>query len=421
MKEIATAIWQPLRFKRAYAAEGEDATPYLRPYDVFEYLPRPADWLSTSRSENLDRYRVEPGTILVTCSGRNLGPLTIGDDHLAQFALSHDMVRVKIEDERTRSLVFALLSAPTGQALLRQGMSGSVIDHLTTRDVQELALPQPERRLANRVHASVAQHLELMSSGRTALTKSIDETSAALPRAHRPVAAKDGWTLQSSRLRDAGRMDVHFNDPHLDDLRAGLIDCGGVALREVAEVFLPGRYKRFYVSAAHGRPILSGRQILQTDPINLRYISDRSFADPAVMELRQGMVVFGAVGRWEGRLGDPALVGPDRDGWLASNDVMRVTPREGVDPAWLWRAIASPQVQAQIGALPYGSVVDHTGPSDIEGVVLPPEDDGLDAVAAEGWNALESALAVRRSAVQDVEGWIEDCASDVPLAGEGAA
>jgi len=417
MRDLSEAIWQPLRFKRAYAVDGEDAVPYLRPYDVFEYVPRPADWLSASRSENLDRYRVDPGTILITCSGRNLGPLTLSDEHLARFALSHDMVRVTIPDERARSFVFALLAAPTGQALLRQGMSGSVIDHLTTRDVQQLELPQADGELVDRVHSAVVAHVRQMSEGRTKLIQSVEGAASQLPEVRRPAPAKQGWTLPASRLRDAGRIDVHFNDPHLDNLRIQLRECGGVVLRDVADVFLPGRYKRFYVSQAHGRPILSGRQILQTEPINLRYISDRSFGDPSLMELREGMVIFGAVGRWEGRLGDPALVGSDRDGWLASNDVMRLTPRPGISPAWLWRALASPQVQAQVAALPYGSVVDHTGPSDIERIVLPPPSDALDELAGEGWGDICSALALRRRAVSDVEAWIDSRAPDVPLAG----
>ena len=63
---------QPSRFKRVYATSHEERVPYLRPYDIFDYLPGPADFLSKERSDNLEGLAVEPGTILQTCSGRNL-------------------------------------------------------------------------------------------------------------------------------------------------------------------------------------------------------------------------------------------------------------------------------------------------------------------------------------------------------------
>lgn len=65
--------------------------PYLRPYDVFEYLPPEADRLSVTRTARLEDYLIQEGDILQTCSGRNLGPVTIADSYLTQSALSHDM------------------------------------------------------------------------------------------------------------------------------------------------------------------------------------------------------------------------------------------------------------------------------------------------------------------------------------------
>ena len=135
----------------------------------------------------------------------------------------------------------------------------------------------------------------------------------------------------------------------------------------------------------HGRPILSGRQLLQLEPVNLRYVSDRSFKDPADYELTAGMTVFGAVGRSEGRQGAPALITAERDGWLASNDVMRLRPRAGIRPAALWLAIAAGQTRLQINALSFGSVVDHMNPWDVEDLLLPPVADHLALEAEAAW------------------------------------
>ena len=102
-------VFQPSRFKRVYAVPGESYVPYLRAYDVFEFLPPEADRLSVTRTAKLDSYRIQAGDILQTCSGRNLGPTTIADTYLSQFVLSHDMVRIRIADVDQRHYTLAFL------------------------------------------------------------------------------------------------------------------------------------------------------------------------------------------------------------------------------------------------------------------------------------------------------------------------
>lgn len=172
---------------------------------------------------------------------------------------------------------------------------------------------------------------------------------------------------------------------------------------DLAVAFLPHRYKRYYVGPAHGRPILSGRQLLQPEPINLRYVSDRSFKVPADYELRAGMTVIGAVGRSEGRQGTPALITDDRDGWLASNDVMRLTPQAGVSPAALWLAIAAGQTRLQINALSFGSVVDHMNPWDVEDLWIPAVESDLVAEAEQAWREFSVASSTLAASVASLE------------------
>lgn len=397
-------VWQPKRFKRAYAASGEDAVAYLRPYDVFEYLPTAADWLSRERTEHVDEYAIHRGTILQTCSGRNLGPLVVADGYLEQFVLSHDMLRIEVKDRATSAAIWAFLSSPIGQAVLRQRMSGSVVDHLTADDVGALTIPRFSEEGVPEVSEPALRSLDLMEQARFELLSVLKTMRERYPAPERDRPRREGWTATASQLFGGGRLDVHYHDPEVEASRQQMIEAGGAPLGEVATAFLPPRYKRYYVGADHGSPIMSGRQLLQVDPINLRYISDRSFTDPGSMVLTEGMVAFGAVGRWEGRLGEPALITADRSGWLASNDVMRLRPRQDVDPGWLWLAVASGQVQSQIAALPYGSVIDHTGPEDVERqVVIPPPDAELGRRARVAWEMFDRARAAKREAIGAVE------------------
>lgn len=361
-------VWAPSRFRRAYAAPGEAGRPYLRPYDVFDYVPQAADLLSVARSDNLSTLMAPPGALLQTCSGRNLGPAVAVDAHLARFALSHDLIRVEINDPRLRHYVLAFLATPTGQALVRRDKTGSVIDHISVGHLEQVAVP-----LLNAVYRDAARQMAYAirqrEEARLTLASAIETLNADLPPIVRPSPSKRGWTVPSSFL--GPRIDSAYHDPVVAQIRADLRATGGPTLGDVAEVRKPsGRYKTYYVDARYGRPILSGRQVLQYAPVNLQFISPRSL-DPTRYELRHRSIVLQADGRAEERLGVPVMIEPARAGWLASGHVGRLVPRRGIDPAWLYVAMASTQVQTQIKALACGSVVDALYEDDLRQVVLP--------------------------------------------------
>lgn len=383
-------IWDPPRFARAYAAPAEPGQPYLRPYDVFDYLPDAADRLSLGRNMDVKRLIPAPGTLLQTCSGRNLGPVAITDSDLAGFALSHDMIRIEVDDEGARLYLLAYLKTPTGQALLRRGKSGSVIDHVTTADVAAVPLPVLPADVRSNVIAQMRSAVSAAASARRRLRAVQAEQQSRWPVPPPAPERRGGWTFSAADLRD--RVDAAFYEPRVRAAREQ-VAVGGVRCGDLAEATLPVRYKRYYVEVGHGRPILSGRQILQLEPVNLRYVSDRSFKDPAAYELSAGMTVFGAVGRSEGRQGTPALVTAERHGWLASNDVMRLRPHAGVRPAALWLAVAAAQTRLQINALSFGSVVDHMNPWDVEDLMLPPVGDDLAEEAEHAWEDFAAAGA----------------------------
>jgi hypothetical protein len=394
-------VWDPSRFTRAWATPSEPGVPYLRPYDVFDILPAAAGRLSVQRTDGLERLRLQPGMILQTCSGRNLGPCAYVDQHLGQFALSHDMIRLQVQDEDLRYFLLTFLQTPIGQALLRRGKSGSVIDHLTVADVAAIPVPlldEPER---GRIAALARQAMAHVANARAGLTEALRQATATLPGPSAPAMGVRSWTVTSSNVGD--RLDVAHHDPVVVAARQAARTAGGSRCRELATAHLPVRYKRVYVQGEHGRPILSGRQLLQVHPVNLRRASDRSFKVPADYELAPGMTIFGAVGRAEGRQGAPALVTEDRAGWLASNDVMRLRPRTGVDPVALWLAVATPYAQVQIKALSFGSVVDHMNPWDVEDIWLPPVPARAVATARQAWAALVQGRKGNEEAVARLE------------------
>lgn len=390
----------PNRMKQTLAVPGENFVPYLRPYDVFEYLPPEADRLSVARTENLPEYMIRAGDLLQTRSGRNLGPLTMGDDYLAQFALSDDMIRITIPDERLRFYTLAFLQTAIGQHLLRGDLNGSVIDHLSVSQVSAIQVPFVDS-IVSKVAKLMKEATGVRQRSRRTLRGAIEKVNEALDTAPE-TPLRNGWTVKASAL--GSTLDAARHAEHIHAIRRKILAAGGVELGSVATVTKPGgRYKTYYVAAGHGTPLLSGTQILQADVINAKNISSRSIADGTGYELRAGTVCFQADGRAEESLGYPCMVTPERDGWLASGHVGRVSPLMDTDSGWLWAAIASEAVQRQIAALACGSVVDALYPEDLLSVVLPPRELVDSAAVVDAWNDFSNAAKKAAQARRMIE------------------
>lgn len=388
------------RTRRVYAAPGEESIPYLRPYDVFDYIPQPAGLLSKSGSADISALMPEAGTILQTCSGRNLGPLTYADAYISRFAVSDDMLRIYIEDEADRFYTLAFLRTPTGQALLTRSKTGNVIDHLSPADLGAVRVPFFDGGVHARTVADMKRAVRLREAARVRLDALVHEFESTVPGVQRQGRLADGWTHRASAF--SGRLDAAFHDPVVTQVRQALKTAGGVRVGDVAETFIPGRYKRYYVEPDHGRPIVSGRQLLQAQPVSLRYIAGRSF-DFSDYSLEEGMLAFGAEGRAEDRISQPALITGDRADWLANNHVMRVRPRDGVNRGWLYLCFASWQVQAQVKATACGSVVDAVSPGDLDEVILPPTDDARGDSAYECWKDFSEAGRIETDTIRQLE------------------
>ncbi len=388
------------RSKRVYAAPGEESVPYLRPYDVLDYLPQSADLLSVTGSVGLDRLTPEPGTILQTCSGRNLGPLVYADAYLSRFVISDDMLRVTIDDVSERLYALAFLSGATGQALLTRSKTGNVIDHLSASDLSAVPIPFIDRALTACVVAKMREAVETREQARIRLHDLIADMEAALPQVARQAPLADGWTHQAAAF--ASRLDVAFYDPLASRIRSELLDAGGVRLRDVAEPFMLNRYKRVYVEPAYGRSILSGRQLLQTRPVNLQYIAAGAL-DAEAYALGENTIAFGARGRAEDRIAQPALIAGDRASWLASHNLMRVRAKDGIDPGWLFLCLATWQIQAQVKASAFGSVVDVVDPNGLGDVVLPTPDPVPGEAAVQCWQDFATATSLEDAAISQIE------------------
>jgi hypothetical protein len=394
-------VWMPDRDRKVYAARGEVGIPYLRAYDVFDYIPKAADHLAGSATVSVSELSVSPGAILQTRSGRNLGPAIVADEHLATFAISDDLIRIIIDDPILRHYVVAFLSSRTGQALIRRDKTGSVIDHLSVGQLENVGVPMVEDAIRLPIADHMGKAVALRQEARHVISDAVATLGASLPSPPAVGSTNRTWTMTSKAL--GTRIDAAFYDPSVNHIRRELLAIGGQPIKDVAAVEKPsGRHKLYYVSAGEGKPLLSGRQLLQHWAVNLKNVTARSL-DAESYSVKSQAVAFQADGRSEERLGVPVMIEPARDGWLASGHVGRFIAREGIDPGWLYAACATEQVQVQIKALACGSVVDAVYVEDLENVVLPPPGGVDGAAVSASWAMFSEATKEHALAVDGVE------------------
>lgn len=390
--------WMPGRLKQSLASPGEKAKPYIKPHDLFQYLPEPHVQLSVTKTKNLGDYTVKPGWLLQTRSGRNLGLNALVDEDLATYVVSDDLIRIEIDDERMRYYATAFLRSPTGHGILRRDKSGSVIDHLSPQQIEALEVPLASDDVIDAVVELMRRSFELRQKSRHDLREAVAAYEAQLPEVIRSAALLSCWRVRSSAL--TGRLDAASYDPLVAEVRKALEAIGGQRL-DVAAIPQkpPGRYKTIYVGPGHGLPFMSGTQILQYAFSKPQFMAPQAFRDAKDYGLKQGWTVYMADGRSEKNLGVPAMVTSARDGWVASGHVGRLVPKAGTDPGWLWLAARTWHFGVQIKALASGSVVDSTFPDDVASVILPPALDTDAATVVAAWEGFAKAQELETEAI----------------------
>ena len=398
-KDMVT-VWQPNRNILVYAGDGEESVPYLQPYDILEFLPEPRAQLS-SHQNPVDKLKVPAGTILQTCSGRNLGPLVISDQYLESFVFGSDLMRITIDDPDTRYYVYAFLNTWVGQALLHSSKTGSVIDHLSADDIRDLRIPIFSEDVFNAVAKLMKKSCEIYSQARMELVRCKEEFCSAIDVHKTRVPLRDGWSVSFRNIfaGNGTRIDAAYYDWSTREATENLRAVGGVPLSEVAKTHKPGgRNKTNYVEKEHGLPTLSGRQLLQNQPVGLKYLPKSAAERYSSFKLQKNWIAYPADGRVEGRLGTPVIITASRDGWFASGHVGRIEALPGTHPGYLYLAFSHPIVQAQLTSVACGSVVDAVYPEDVEKFILPPQIDFNYSRVTTAWEMIDNADSLKEEA-----------------------
>jgi type I restriction enzyme S subunit len=366
-------------------AERDRGIPFYTCSDIMEWMPHPTMFLSRKHETNLMNYIVEDGWILVSRSG-TIGNTHVVAEELTGKAVANHAIRITPLKDHFTGLLYIILSGEIGQLILKSLSYGSVVGEIKPAQIEQMQIPMPPmallKRLNRYVQAARSIRTEAITLHRASAEKTLtacglealqEEGFVTITEEMNPQAftIPARWFHNDRSTAGEYRLDAHFYNPTVQQAVANIKACRSAVrtVGEVAERVLMGpRFKRNYVESTHGVPFLSGKNIVQIRPTDLKYLSNLQMADMQELLVKRGWTLITC----SGTIGRTCFVWENYENYAASQHILRVIPDESqIDPGYLYAFLSSRYGYEQILRYRHGSVIDEVTDKQIEHVLVP--------------------------------------------------
>ena len=163
LAQVTDGVWWMNRFKRNYGPSG---IPYLSADELFMVNSEEQKRIIVADDDNHEQYFVEPGWLLMACSGQIYGlngAVCLATEAHKDTFFSHDLIRIRAKPGGPRAgyLATALSHPSLGRPLLIREAYGTSIPHLDPADVASFPLvrlrPKLEEEIADLAEAAAAE------------------------------------------------------------------------------------------------------------------------------------------------------------------------------------------------------------------------------------------------------------------------
>lgn len=366
------------RFKRIWLEKSD--LPIYQPSSITDIYPNPDGYLSSRTKTNIDDLRVHSGQVLMTCSG-TIGKVSYVSKTLDNQIFSHDLLRIDAKNRDDAGYIYAYLKSVTGNKILLTNSYGAVITHIEPEHLAEVPIPDAPWPLKKRINALIVDSYKLRDQSNDLLDEATDllVQELQLPdindfevALYRENAGVDTFSVKLSNL--SGRADASYHVPivnaivnHLEQHASMVTKVGNKNISK--EIILPGRFKRVYVDEGYGRVFIGGKQLLELDPSNKKYLSLVHHGDriSKQLELHENMILITC----SGTIGKVALVGKHWDGWTANQHIIRIVPANENIAGYLSVFLSSEYGYTLITRYIYGSVVNEIDDNHVANIPIP--------------------------------------------------
>lgn len=163
LSEVTSKVFVPGRFKHVY---GDGGMPYLDSADILEVNPDITKYVLSLSPEEQKEYHVEPGWLLIPCSGQvygNIGHAVLATEWHVGKVLTNHILRVAPNQRIRSGYLQCVLGHPElGRPRIVRFAFGSSVPEISALDVQTLPIP----RLGKGVEAGLADLMDESAGAR---------------------------------------------------------------------------------------------------------------------------------------------------------------------------------------------------------------------------------------------------------------
>ena len=371
-------VFYPSRFKRVFVSKG---IPIFTASQSLELNPTPDKFISEKTQVDLKVLTLSYGQITITRSG-SVGRCSIVTETLRNKIFSDDLIRIKCNNPNKTGYVYAFLKTKIGNKVLTTKNYGSVVTHIEPEHLTSILIPDLPDNITEKTHVNIMRAFELRDEA-NALMRQAEELvyeQLGLP----PLDALKVQYLEnvqnevrtfSLRISDwKHRFDGSFHIPIIDEivrqLRKSPAELTILGDKRVSEkIILPGRFKRVYVNEEYGVPFLSGGNILQFDPTQVKYLSKKHHSKRIDKELtlHENMILVTC----SGTIGNVVLAPKHFENWTANQHILRIVPSKETNAGYIYAFLANSYGKELIKRFTYGSVVDEIDDRQLASVEFP--------------------------------------------------
>lgn len=407
--KFANDVFYLPREKR-FLADSDRGTPYLMPSELFYFPFSPSKFVYAKKLNKAEEWFVKEGWILLTRSGR-LGELTLATKVLQKFMVSDDIIRIVPKEGTPSGYVFAYLSTWIGKALLTKDQYGEMVEHIEPHHVKSVKIPLLPEEIQKIIHRNICKVFELRDKARLLLDRSQEQLLKELDLSNLEDATeRSSFPVKSDDLKM--RFDASYHNPVVDHIENRLKQCKCDLKRlrdNMGQVFIPGRFKRIYVDPQHGIPLLSGKQIAQIKPFDIKCISTKVTRNIEDWVVEPGWILVTC----SGTIGRISMVPKEWNGWAVSQHALRIIPNINlVNGGFLAAFLLSGYGQQQILSKTYGGVVDELAEEDMRDILVPLPSkelqEGIGKLVVEAYQLREIANEIEDETIRTFENMLEE-------------
>jgi len=379
---LATAYHRP-RFKRIYVEKSD--YPIYQPAQINELHPKPSAYISDLTQTDINALRVKKGQVLLTCSG-TIGNCTYVKNTFYNLIFSHDLIRIMPKEYN--GYIYVYLKSRIGFNIINTNNYGAVISHIEPEHLNNVPIPNPSAILKQKIHDLIEKSFQLRDESNVLMDEAqvLLKEALQLPEIEKlQTKAKQfdkkagvlNYTVPLSELNN--RLDGSYHVPlvkaienHIHKTAKEVLKVGDSQISQA--VFLPGRFKRVYVSEGSGVNFFGGKQLLELYPKTGKYLSfgkhDKRIENELKLKVNQILISR------SGTIGKITIVPNHWEKCVASEDVIRITPNNECIAGYLYAFLCSPYGLILLKRVAFGAVQDHVSDKQVSEISIPLLQDG---------------------------------------------